>query len=175
MTLIAASSRLVSTGGALLLALVASGCATTRSALPPPATPPVEVTPALPPTAVPPSPIASRVVSLAEQQLGVPYRYGGADPQGFDCSGLVTYVFDQLGVRVPRTAEQQLTAAARVSREQLQPGDLVFFWLPQAHVGIYVGNGEFIHAPGTGRTVERTQLDQPYFILGFAGGGRFPR
>jgi len=171
----AVCSRLFRTSGALLLALVACGCATTRSALPPPVTPPVEVAPALPPTTVPPSPIGSRVVSLAEQQLGVPYRYGGANPQGFDCSGLVAYVFDQLGVRVPRTAEQQLTAATRVSREQLQPGDLVFFWLPQAHVGIYAGNGEFIHAPGTGRSVERTQLDQPYFILGFAGGGRFPR
>jgi cell wall-associated NlpC family hydrolase len=118
--------------------------------------------------------VGERIVTLAEQQLGVPYRYGGATPQGFDCSGLVYYLFSEVGLRVPRTAEQQMNAATRLPRESLLPGDLVFFWLPQAHVGIYAGNGEFIHAPTSGRGVERTRLDQPFFILGFAGGGRFP-
>jgi cell wall-associated NlpC family hydrolase len=137
-------------------------------------TAPTEPVPVAPAAAALTNPIGDRIVALAERQLGAPYRYGGATPQGFDCSGLVFYVFEQLGVRVPRTAEQQLTAVARIAREALQPGDLVFFWLPQAHVGIYAGNGEFIHAPATGRAVERARLDQPLFILGFAGGGRFP-
>ena len=61
---------------------------------------------------------------------------------------------------------------APVGREDLQPGDVVFFRLPQPHVGIYLGEGEFVHAPGTGRGVERARVDAPWFILGFAGGGR---
>ena len=119
---------------------------------------------------VPASPVALRALS----QLGVPYRLGGADPTGFDCSGLVQWSFAGLGVTVPRTTEEQMAWFRPVSREELTPGDLVFFRLPQAHVGIYLGAGEFIHAPTSGRSVERARLDSPWFILGFAGGGRLP-
>lgn len=119
---------------------------------------------------VPASPVALRALS----QLGVPYRLGGADPTGFDCSGLVQWSFAGLGVTVPRTTEEQMAWFRPVSREELTPGDLVFFRLPQAHVGIYLGAGEFIHAPTSGRSVERARLDSPWFILGFAGGGRVP-
>lgn len=111
---------------------------------------------------------------MAVAQLGVPYRLGGADPAGFDCSGLVQWAFAAAGVAVPRTTEEQFMWFRPLPREDLQPGDLVFFRLPQAHVGIYLGAGEFVHAPTSGRAVERARLDSPWFILGFAGGGRSP-
>ncbi len=114
------------------------------------------------------------VAAKALGQLGAPYRLGGADPAGFDCSGLVQWAFAAAGVAVPRTTEEQFHWFQAVPREDLQPGDLVFFRLPQAHVGIYLGAGEFVHAPASGRTVERARLDSPWFILGFAGGGRAP-
>jgi cell wall-associated NlpC family hydrolase len=116
-----------------------------------------------------------RVAGLASKFVGAPYRYGGAAPGGFDCSGLVWYVHRELGISVPRTAAEQRAAAAPVPRERLQPGDLVFFYTPQDHVGIYLGDGEFVHAPATGRRVERARIDSPFFILAFAGGGRFAR
>lgn len=127
------------------------------------------------PAAVPPVaawPGAAAVAALAQSQLGVRYRPGGADPQGFDCSGLVQWAYRQQGVTVPRTTEAQRAWFTPVPREALQAGDVVFFQLPQPHVGIYVGEGEFVHAPGTGRGVERARLDAPWFILAFAGGGR---
>lgn len=116
--------------------------------------------------------IGQRAAELAEKELGVPYRYGGASPSGFDCSGLVFYVYHALGVNVPRTALLQHEAAKSVAKKDLRPGDLVFFYTSVDHVGIYVGNNEFVHAPSTGKTVTRASLKEPYFALGFAGGGR---
>ena len=118
----------------------------------------------------------TQAARLASRFLGTPYRFGGESPDdGFDCSGLVWYVYRELGVPVPRTAADQRANARPVRREDLQPGDLVFFYTPQDHVGIYLGDGHFVHAPATGRTVERARLDTPYFILSFAGAGRFAR
>jgi cell wall-associated NlpC family hydrolase len=117
------------------------------------------------------SPVAARALA----QLGAPYRLGGAAPDGFDCSGLVQWSFAGLGVTVPRTTEEQMAWFSPVAREELVPGDLVFFRLPQPHVGVYLGAGEFVHAPASGRTVERARLDTPWFILAFAGGGRLPQ
>jgi cell wall-associated NlpC family hydrolase len=116
-----------------------------------------------------------KIAQLASGFLGTKYRYGGASPDGFDCSGLVWYVHRELGLAVPRTAADQRAAAQPVSRDDLRPGDLLFFYTPQDHVGIYVGDGSFVHAPATGRTVERARLDSPFFILSFAGAGRFAR
>ena len=99
-----------------------------------------------------PPPTHSSVVSIAEQYLGVPYRWGGASPSGFDCSGLVMYVFAQVGVSLPHSSYSQYGMGSPVSRDQLQPGDLVFFD-GLGHVGIYVGHGRFIHAPHTGTRV----------------------
>jgi len=110
---------------------------------------------------------------LAEKEVGVPYRYGGANPQGFDCSGLVYYVYHSLGVSVPRTALAQHQAAKPVAQKDLKPGDLVFFYTSVDHVGIYLGDQTFVHAPSTGKTVTKASLKEPYFALGFAGGGRF--
>ena len=116
---------------------------------------------------------ARRIVAEARGFLGAPYRLGGAAPAGMDCSGLVSLVFSRAGIATPRTALAQQQAALRVELDELQPGDVVFFRLPDPHVGVYLGAGEFIHAPGSGRTVTIARLDEPYFLLGFAGGGRF--
>jgi cell wall-associated NlpC family hydrolase len=110
--------------------------------------------------------------ALAASLVGAPYRFGGAAPDGFDCSGLVWYVYRAVGVTVPRTAAEQRNMAAPVEMERLKPGDLVFFQTPVDHVGIYLGDGEFVHAPSSGRTVERARLKSPFFLLGFAGAGR---
>lgn len=152
-----------------MLAVLGAGC----TAVPMPAPVPVEQPVTVPtPAPAPAWPGAAAVAALAQTQLGVRYRAGGADPQGFDCSGLVQWAYGRQGVTVPRTTEAQRAWFTPVPREALQAGDVVFFQLPQPHVGIYVGDGEFVHAPGTGRGVERARLDAPWFILGFAGGGR---
>jgi cell wall-associated NlpC family hydrolase len=104
-----------------------------------------------------PPPTHSSVVAIAERYLGVPYRWGGASPSGFDCSGLVMYVFAQVGVSLPHSSYQQYGMGSPVSRDQLQPGDLVFFD-GLGHVGIYVGGNSFIHAPHTGDVVKISSL-----------------
>ena len=98
-------------------------------------------------------------VGIAEQYLGVPYVWGGASPSGFDCSGLVMYVYAKLGVSLPHYTVSQYNYANAVhpSRSELQPGDLVFF-AGLGHVGIYIGNNEFIHAPHTGADVSIDSL-----------------
>ena len=108
-----------------------------------------------------PPPTHSSVVSIAEQYLGVPYRWGGASPSGFDCSGLVMYVFSQVGVSLPHSSYSQYGMGSPVSRDQLQPGDLVFFD-GLGHVGIYVGGGSFIHAPHTGDVVKISSISGWY-------------
>lgn len=118
--------------------------------------------------------IAQRAIA----QVGVPYRYGGADPQrGFDCSGLVSYVHGLEGVSVPRTAAAQFAAARRIDVADLRAGDLVFYRLVPGsrdvtHVGIYTGQGRFVHAPQTGRLVGTASLDDAYYRERFAGAGR---
>ena len=122
------------------------------------------------------SPRAQAIVQLASHELGAAYVYGGDTPRGFDCSGLVYYVFRRAGLAVPRTANEQLYASHPVSLRDLQPGDLVFFRIAgdiQMHVGIYVGNGVFIHAPETGQPVSYARLDDHYWKSRFIGGGRF--
>src|SRR6478735_225204 len=103
---------------------------------------------------VPPSStLGGQAVAIAEQYLGVPYVWGGASPSGFDCSGLVMYVYAQLGVSLPHNAWEQMQALPAVPLSDLQPGDLVFF-NGASHVGIYVGNGTMIHAPHPGTVVQ---------------------
>jgi len=111
----------------------------------------------------------------AQSRIGAPYRYGGSGPDAFDCSGLVSYAYRQIGVAVPRTAAQQFAAATPVKRGELRPGDLVFFRLDSrevSHVGIYAGDGRFVHAPQRGGNVRVASLDEDYFRRGFAGAGR---
>lgn len=119
---------------------------------------------------------AREIVQLANHELGAPYLYGGDTPRGFDCSGLVYYVFHRAGLAVPRTANDQLYASHPVNLPDLRPGDLVFFQIVgnvQMHVGIYVGNGVFIHAPETGQPVSYARLDVGYWKPRFVSGGRF--
>ena len=116
------------------------------------------------------------IVSMARSELGVPYVYGGRTPKGFDCSGLVYYVYRHAGLNVPRTANAQFYASHPVKLADIEPGDLVFFEIDgdaQMHVGIYAGNGVFIHAPETGEKVSYARLDNPYWKARFAGAGRF--
>jgi cell wall-associated NlpC family hydrolase len=117
----------------------------------------------------------SAVLHVAESRIGAPYRYGGAGPDAFDCSGLVSYSFRQVGVAVPRTAAQQFAAATPVARRDMQPGDLVFFRLagPEvSHVGIYAGGDRFVHAPQRGGNVRMASLGDDVFRRGWAGAGR---
>ena len=107
-------------------------------------------------TVAPPS-IHGGVVGIAMRYLGVPYVWGGASPSGFDCSGLVMYAFAQIGVSLPHSSYAQFGMGAPVSMSQLQPGDLVFF-AGASHVGIYIGGGQFIHAPHTGDVVKISSL-----------------
>ena len=121
------------------------------------------------------------VVSVAMQYLGVPYKWGGAKPKtGFDCSGLVQYVFAQLGVSLPHYAAAQWYSpdAVWVAPERLQPGDLVFFVgsdgarTAPGHVGIYVGDGYLIDAPHTGSFVRIDNLDEAWFANNYVGAKR---
>src|SRR5699024_3254361 len=86
------------------------------------------------------------------------YVWGGSSPSGFDCSGLTSYVYRQVGVSLPRTAASQQNFGTRVSLSALQPGDLVFWGSPAYHVGIYIGGGSYIHAPTTGDVVRVATL-----------------
>lgn len=114
---------------------------------------------------------ALRAIAL----VGKPYRYGGADLDGFDCSGLVFYIYHELGIEVPRTAAAQRHASTHVSRNDLLPGDLVFFHTNRrriSHVGIYVGDNRFVHAPQSGKYIELRGLDEEYFAKRWVGTGR---
>lgn len=101
--------------------------------------------------------VGQRAVRIAAEALGAPYRYGGSTPSGFDCSGLVSYVYGKLGVRLPHNAAAQYAYGRPVERGHLRPGDLVFFH-GLGHVGVYIGRGRIIHAPQSGRRVEIQSL-----------------
>jgi murein DD-endopeptidase len=122
--------------------------------------------------------LGALVAREAAQLIGTPYRYGGDDPRGFDCSGLVFYTHDKRGIEVPRTADEQSRAATPVPTDELVPGDLIFFRIGSRkvdHVGIYAGGGRFIHAPSTGQVVSMAYLDDPYYRRHMIGAGRFWR
>jgi cell wall-associated NlpC family hydrolase len=110
--------------------------------------------------------------------LGTQYRYGGRSPEtGFDCSGLVAHVFERAwGVLLPRSAHQQATVGKPIRKlHDLEPGDLVFYNTrnaPFSHVGIYLGDGQFIHAPRPGQRVRMEKVDSPYWRARFNGARR---
>jgi len=102
-------------------------------------------------------PVGVRAVDYAKRFIGVPYRWGGSSPSGFDCSGLVRYVYRRFGVDLPHSSYADFNLGHRVGRWALKPGDLVFFG-GLGHVGLYVGKGRFIHAPHSGTRVQISKL-----------------
>ncbi len=131
---------------------------TSPAPAPPPTTPP---TPAPRPAPSPPPSTAGGAAAIAMKYLGVPYVWGGASPSGFDCSGLVLYVYAQLGISLPHSAAAQYYSGTPIDYSQLQPGDLVFFYQPISHVGIYIGGGRMIHAPYPGGVVSIANVGGP--------------
>ena len=124
--------------------------------------------------APPADPAAVQVAEVALDMVGAPYRWGGETPDGFDCSGLVYYAFGRAGMDVPRTSVEQHKSARLIALSEAQPGDLVFFreaWTV-SHVGIYVGEGRFVHAPNHGRPVQVSSMEEDYYRARFAGAGR---
>lgn len=118
----------------------------------------------------------ARVLEIAARYLGTPYRYGGQAPGGFDCSGFVKYVYGQVGIELPRTAASQYGVGTEVTREQLIPGDLVFFRCGGGsidHVGIYSGNNQFIHSssPRSGGVIY-SSMSESYYARSYTGARR---
>jgi cell wall-associated NlpC family hydrolase len=172
--------------GTVFICLLLAGCAST-GAVPRPFPrpggsphPPVAGSPE-PPRA--PKPVGTTgggagyaIAGTALGFRGVPYRNGGADPSGFDCSGFVWYVFAQHGVMVPRTVTQQFEEGASVDPGQLAPGDLVFFRVAGqsvSHVGMAIGGDEFVHAPSSRGEVRVERLGSTYWASRFAGAKRY--
>jgi cell wall-associated NlpC family hydrolase len=150
--------------GILAALLLADGCAGT----------PAREPPAVEPHAAP-GDARSPIVQLALSMVGVQYRYGGAHPrEGFDCSGLVHYTYASNGHAVPRTSRGQFDAASKITLAEAAEGDLVFFRDQDnlSHVGIYLGDGRFVHAPSSGGAVSIASMEAPYYRRHFVAVGR---
>jgi cell wall-associated NlpC family hydrolase len=151
---------------AVIAALSLAGCAGSAGA----GTKPGEVSFAKP---IPAS-VEEQAAAIALQQVGAAYRYGGSSPAGFDCSGLVQYSYREAGKKVPRTTAQLWRSAGAVPYADLQVGDLLFFRFggKMSHVGIYVGDERFVHAPSTGKRVSIDSLDAEFYRQALIRGGR---
>lgn len=116
-----------------------------------------------------------RVAETAQKMVGVPYRFGGSTPRGFDCSGLAQYAYAAAGIEIPRVSTDQFRASRPVLRHELAAGDLLFFdtdWR-RGHVGIYIGDGRFVHAPSSGGRVSVEGLNGGYYKGRLVRIGRF--
>ncbi|MFN2629681.1 MAG: NlpC/P60 family protein [Gaiellaceae bacterium] len=131
----------------------------------------VGISAATPEASVAPPSQYGGVAAIAMSYLGVPYAWGGSSPSGFDCSGLVAYVYAQVGVSLPHYTGAQWNVGVPVSRGDLQPGDLVFF-NGLGHVGIYIGGGQFVHAPHTGDVVKISSLSESWYASTYDGARR---
>lgn len=107
--------------------------------------------------------VRSGAMSTAMAQIGKPYRWGAAGPSAFDCSGLISYSFSEAGKDLPRTSRAQSQVGTPVSKSNLKPGDLVFFYSPVSHVGIYIGGGQIVHASTSGQPVKISDMDRMPF------------
>jgi peptidoglycan DL-endopeptidase CwlO len=152
-------------------ALVALLPATTAAAAPAPAPATSVGVPAAPVVSLPVTPVAQTVpaataapakaasaLATAMSKIGSPYRWGAAGPNAFDCSGLVTYAFKQVGVSLPRTSSAMSRVGTPVAKSDLRPGDLVFFYKPVSHVAIYIGDGKVVHASSSKSPVKISNL-----------------
>jgi cell wall-associated NlpC family hydrolase len=167
----------------VLIALCAAACATTGGTprprpfpgapLPPSAVPPAPVGP---PVVVPPSPVApTAIVSTAMMLRGIPYRNGGSDPSGFDCSGFVQWVFAQNGIRLPREVREQYGAGETIDPRDVKPGDLLFFETVSrgaSHVGVAIGGDQFVHAPSSQGVVRVERFSANYWAMRLVGARR---
>ena len=179
-------SRALDLSLVIALAAVSAGCATTGATPAPFPRPHVPAPSAGTPGSPSPAPRAPssaprgvgagyEVTGTALRLRGTPYRNGGSDPAGFDCSGFVKYVFGENGVSVPRTVSEQYRAGRQVDAQALQAGDLVFFTTvgPGAsHVGIVIGGDEFVHAPSGAGEVRVERLSASYWSTRFVGARR---
>jgi cell wall-associated NlpC family hydrolase len=148
-------------------AVLATGCASSPSQLVDQRIPAVEPSAKVS--------LGDAIAEIAMGMVGTPYRYGGTDPrQGFDCSGLVFYTYGQAGQRVPRTSQELFRAARKISLRDAGAGDVMFFQDQEklSHVGIYVGDGLFVHAPATGQEVTVASIDAPYYQRHLIAVGR---
>jgi cell wall-associated NlpC family hydrolase len=142
--------------GIVMTALIVAGCAGTPSRETPPEIPLSQGSIG----------VRDSVAMLALSMIGVRYKYGGANPrEGFDCSGLVYYTYMSNGQAVPRTSQEQFSAARKIPLEDALAGDLLFFQDQErlSHVGIYLGDGRFVHAPSSGDAVRIAAIDSPYY------------
>jgi cell wall-associated NlpC family hydrolase len=108
---------------------------------------------------------------VALRYLGIPYRWAGSSPSGFDCSGFVMFVYGRVGVKLPHNSAMLWGYGRSVSRARLEPGDLVFF-NGLSHVGIYIGRGRFVHSPHSGDVVKISRLSESWYRSTFDGGRR---
>jgi cell wall-associated NlpC family hydrolase len=166
----------------VLIALAAAACASSGNprprpfpgAPPPPASTPSS--PAEPSVVVPPASVAvSTIVDTAMNLRGVPYRNGGSDPSGFDCSGFVQWVFAKNGVLLPREVREQYGAGQKIGLREVQPGDLVFFETVSrgaSHVGLVIGADQFVHAPSSTGVVRVERFTATYWARRFVGARR---
>src|SRR3712207_4451616 len=116
-----------------------------------------------------PSPAAQVAVDTALAQRGDAYAWGATGPNAFDCSGLTSFAYKAAGITIPRTSKAQATAGVPVAKANLQPGDLVFFYSPVSHVGMYIGNGQMVHSSSAGKPVSVVSLDS---MPSFSGARR---
>jgi cell wall-associated NlpC family hydrolase len=168
-------------GLTLTLLLASAGCAST-GAVPQPFPRPTGTDAGPAPTS--PPPVAATTTNPADGYAitgtalglrGTPYRNGGSDPSGFDCSGFIRYVFGQNGIRMPRTVTEQFREGHDVGADALEPGDLLFFstQAPGAsHVGMAIGGDEFVHAPSSRGEVRVERLSAPYWASRYVGARR---
>jgi len=112
------------------------------------------------------------IVKTAEKYIGVRYKFGGSDPSGFDCSGYSSYVYKQIGIDLPHSAQQQYANGKRIGIKKAKPGDLVFFRITGwkiSHVAIYLGDYKFIHAPSRGKNISVDDIRKDYWNKRYAG------
>ena len=160
----------------IVVALFATACApTTARPQPFPGHPSSTTAPAAPADTPEPGANGYEVSGTALELRGSPYRNGGADPNGFDCSGFVWYVFAQHGLALPRTVQDQFRIGGSVAPSELRAGDLVFFTTTApgaSHVGIVIGGDSFVHAPASNGVVRVERLGAPYWASRFVGARR---
>jgi cell wall-associated NlpC family hydrolase len=118
--------------------------------------------------------LGERAAQIAVRQIGVPYRYGGMSSDGFDCSGLVHFSYARAGKVIPRTTTGLWRKTQPLTERELQAGDVLFFYIQgkMSHVGMYIGDRRFVHAPKSGRRVSIESLDSDFYSQAFVRGGR---